>query len=188
MEGTSKKDVNSLVETLMNDANAKNGKLLFIKYSNTFTIKFEDVLVASTDSECAVQTLYHEFKPGMMQAAYAPLMDWIGALYKRYFSDIDFATFLADCDVYPLHINVFKTYFECGTCRRVETIVRNEAEYEHRQFIADLIKIFNTIADVVPILMIFDNLQYCERSLLVFLEKLTHTSTEKRFSVLADFN
>ena len=125
---------------------------------------------------------------GMMQAAYAPLMDWIGALYKRYFSDIDYATFLSDCDVYPLHINVFKTYFECGTCRRVETIVRNEAEYEHRQFIADLIKIFNTIADVVPILMIFDNLQYCERSLLVFLEKLTHTSTEKRFSVLADFN
>ena len=188
MEGTSKKDVNSLVETLMNDAHEKNGKLLFIKYSNTFTIKFEDVLVASNGSELSVQTLYHEFKPGLMQAAYAPLMDWIGALYKRYFSEMDFADFLSECDVYPLHINIFKTYFECGTCRRVETIVRNEAEYEHKLFIADLIKIFNTIADVVPILMVFDNLQYCEKSLLEFLEKLTHSSTEKHFSVLADFN
>lgn len=188
MEGTSKKDVNSLVASLMNDAYEKNGKLLFIKYSNTFTIKFEDVLVASNDNENAVQTLYHEFKPGMMQAAYAPLMDWIGALYKRYFSEMDYADFLADCDVYPLHINVFKTYFDCGTCRRIETIVRNEADYEHKLFISDIIKIFNNIADVVPLLMIFDNLQYCERSLLEFLEKLTHTSTEKHFSVLADFN
>ena len=188
MEGTSKKDVNSLVESLMNDSSKKNGKLLFIKYSNTFTIKFEDVLVASTDSENAVQTLYHEFKPGLMQSAYAPLIDWIGALYKRYFSDIEYSAFLSDCDVYPLHVNIFKTYFECGTCRRVETIVRNEAEYEHALFITDLIKIFNTIADVVPLLLIFDNLQYCERSLLEFLEKLTHTNTEKHFSVLADFN
>ena len=188
MEGTSKKDVNSLVASLMNDAYEKTGKLLFIKYSNTFTIKYEDVLVASNDNENAVQTLYHEFKPGMMQAGYAPLMDWIGALYKRYFSDIDYATFLSDCDVYPLHINVFKTYYECGTCRRIETIVRNEAEFEHKQFISDIIKIFNAVADVVPLLMIFDNLQYCEKSLLEFLEKLTHTSTEKHFSVLADFN
>ena len=188
MEGTSKKDVNSLVESLMNDSSKKNGKLLFIKYSNTFTIKFEDVLVASNDSENAVQTLYHEFKPGLMQSAYAPLIDWIGALYKRYFSDIEYSAFLSDCDVYPLHVNIFKTYFECGTCRRVETIVRNEAEYEHALFITDLIKIFNTIADVVPLLLIFDNLQYCERSLLEFLEKLTHTNTEKHFSVLADFN
>ena len=126
----------------------KNGKLLFIKYSNTFTIKFEDVLVASNDSETAVQTLYHEFKPGLMQASYAPLMDWIGALYKRYFLQMEYNDFLESCDVYPLHVNVFKSYFECGTCRRVETIVRNEAEYEHQHFINDIIKIFNTVSEV----------------------------------------
>ena len=49
-----------------------------------------------------------------------------------------------------------------------QTIVRNEAESEQKQFISDIIKIFNNVAEVVPILMIFDNLQYCERSLLVF--------------------
>ena len=160
MEATSKKDVTNLVESMLGDANDRNGKLLFIKYSNTFTIKFEDVLVAANKTDTMVQTLYHELKPGLMQGAYAPLMDWIGALYKRYFSGMDYADFLESCDVYPLHVSIFKTYFECGTCRRVETIVRNEAEYEHDIFIKDLIKIFNTISEIVPVLLIFENLQY----------------------------
>ncbi len=188
MEATSKKDVTSLVASIINDASEKNGKLLFIKYSNTFTIKFEDVLVASNDSETAVQTLYHEFKPGLMQASYAPLMDWIGALYKRYFLQMEYNDFLESCDVYPLHVNVFKSYFECGTCRRVETIVRNEAEYEHQHFINDIIKIFNTVSEVVPLLFVFENLQYCEKSLLEFLMYLTSGKTTHKFSVLADFN
>lgn len=188
MEATSKKDVNSLVESIINDTNEKKSKLLFIKYSNTFSIKFEDIIVASNKSNTSVQTLYHEFKPGLMQPAYCPLMDWIGALYKRYFSDMDYAEFLEDCDVYPLHINIFKTYFECGTCRRVETIVRNEFEYEHDIFIKDIIKIFNTISENIPLLLIFDNLQYCEESLLNFLHYLISHNTVKKFSVLADFN
>lgn len=188
MEATSKKDVNNLVESIIKDANDKNGKLLFIKYSNTFSIKFDDVLLAASKSKTAVQTLYHEFKPGVMQPAYCPLMDWIGALYKRYFSEISFLEFLDDCDVYPLHKNIFKTYFETGTCRRSETIVRNEVEYEHTLFLQDIIKIFNTVSQSVPLLLIFDNLQYCERSLLNFLNYLTLKETEKNFSVLADFN
>lgn len=188
MEATSKKDVTNLVESMINDANERNGKLLFIKYSNTFTIKFEDILVASSNNETMVQTLYHELKPGLMQGAYAPLMDWIGALYKRYFSEMEYADFLENCDVYPLHISLFKTYYECGTCRRVETIVRNEAEYEHDIFIKDIIKIFNMISEVVPLLLIFENLQYCEKSLLEFLYYLTLNETPKKFSVLADFN
>ncbi|MBQ5544689.1 MAG: hypothetical protein IIU00_03350, partial [Clostridia bacterium] len=124
MEATSKKDVTSMVESMITDANERNGKLLFIKYSNTFTIKYEDILVASNNNETTVQVLFHELKPGQMQGAYAPLMDWIGALYKRYFSKIEYHEFLESCDVYPLHIGIFQTYFECGTCRRVETIVR----------------------------------------------------------------
>lgn len=188
MEATSKKDVNSLVESIINDANEKKGKLLFIKYSNTFSIKFEDIIVASNKSKTSVQTLYHEFKPGLMQPAYCPLMDWIGALYKRYFADMGYVEFLESCDVYPLHINIFKTYFECGTCRRVETIVRNEIEHEHDIFINDIIKIFNTVSANIPLLLIFDNLQYCEKSLLEFLYCLTFKGTEKKFSVLADFN
>ena len=59
MEATSKKDVTSMVESMINDANERNGKLLFIKYSNTFTIKYEDILVASNNNETTVQILYH---------------------------------------------------------------------------------------------------------------------------------
>ncbi|MBQ4395892.1 MAG: GGDEF domain-containing protein [Clostridia bacterium] len=188
MEATSKKDVTSMVESMITDANERNGKLLFIKYSNTFTIKYEDILVASNNNETTVQVLFHELKPGQMQGAYAPLMDWIGALYKRYFSKIEYREFLESCDVYPLHIGIFQTYFECGTCRRVETIVRNEAEYEHTIFINDMIKVFNTVAEVVPLLFVFENLQYCESSLLEFLYKLTFEDTDKKFSVLADYN
>lgn len=188
MEATSKKDVTNMVESMIIDANERNGKLLFIKYSNTFTIKYEDILVASNNNEMTVQTLYHELKPGQMQGAYAPLMDWVGALYKRYFSDMEYSDFLESCDVYPLHIGIFTTYFECGTCRRVETIVRNEAAYEHDIFIKDLIKIFNTIAEIVPLLFVFENLQYCESSLLEFLYYLTFEETQKKFSVLADYN
>ena len=188
MEATSKKDVTNMVESMINDASERNGKLLFIKYSNTFTIKFEDILVASNNNPIMVQTLFHELKPGVMQGAYAPLMDWIGALYKRYFSDMEFSDFLESCDVYPLHISLFRTYYECGTCRRVETIVRNEAAYEHDIFIKDIIKIFNTVSEVVPILIILENLQYCESSLLEFLYYLTNGEVPRKFSVLADFN
>lgn len=188
MEATSRKDVTNMVESMLNDASERNGKLLFIKYSNTFTIKFEDILVASNNNPTMVQTLFHELKPGFMQGAYAPLMDWIGALYKRYFSEIEYSEFLDRCDVYPLHIGLFKTYYECGTCRRVETIVRNEVEYEHDIFIKDIIKIFNMVSEVVPLLLIFENLQYCEKSLLEFLYYLTLDETPKKFSVLADFN
>lgn len=188
MEATSKKDVTSLIESIISDANERNGKLLFIKYSNTFSIKFDDVTEAVNKDKTMVQTLYHQFKPGVMQPAYCPLMDWIGALYKRYFSDIDYIEFLDNCDVYPLHQNIFKNYFEKGVCRRTEIIIRNEAEYEHDLFIKDIIKIFNTISDSIPLLLILDDLQYCEKSLLEFLYYLTLKNTKKRFSVLADFN
>ncbi len=188
MEATSKKDVTNLVESIINDANEKNGKLLFIKYSNTFSIKFDDVMEAANKNKTVVQTLYHEFKPGIMQPAYCPLMDWIGALYTRYFSEIDYMEFLDDCGVYPLHKNIFRTYFEKGICRRTEIVIRNEVEYEHDLFIKDIIKIFNTISQSIPLLLILDNLQYCEKSLLEFLYYLTQKNTKKNFSVLADFN
>ncbi len=188
MEATSKKDVNNLVESIIKDANEKNGKLLFVKYSNTFSIKFENVILAANKSKSPVQTLYHEFKQGAMQPAYCPLMDWIGALYKRYFTDISYLEFLEVCDVYPLHRNVFATYFEVGTCRRTESIIANEVEYESGQFLQDIVKIFNKISESIPLLLIFDNLHFCEKSLLTFLNYLTGKDTERKFSVFADFN
>ena len=144
--------VSNLVSSVLQKLYYEDHNVSFFKHYNTFSIPLNVVNQAMLKSGNIVQILYHEFEPGVIKGAYCPMMDWINALYERYYSsEQTFETFLDSAGVYSLHKNIYVKYRENGVCQRIEEVIPIENEYEHDKFLAGLMGIFNYITEKVTV-------------------------------------
>ena len=116
--------VSNLVDSVLQKLYYEDHNVSFFKHYNTFSIPLNVVNQAMLKSGNIVQILYHEFEPGVIKGAYCPMMDWINALYERYYSsEQTFETFLDSAGVYSLHKNIYVKYRENGVCQRIEEVI-----------------------------------------------------------------
>lgn len=189
MDSYSEMYVSNLVNSVLQKIYYEDTNVSFYKHYNTFVIPLRDVNAAVLKSGNIVQILYHEYKQGTVQAAYQPLLDWIVALYNRYYSnEVTFEQFLENAGVYSLHRNLYVTYRKTGRCSRLEDLVPVEADYERDTFINGLINIFNYISQKIPLLIVLNKLHLAELSVLEVLERMISNNRNNRIAIMAGYN
>ena len=164
--------VSNLVDFVLQKVYYEDHNVSFFKHYNTFSIP--------------LKILYHEFQPGVIKGAYSPMMDWVVALYDRYYStEQTFETFLDNAGVYSLHKNIYVTYREKGFCERTEDI---ENEYEHDKFLKGLIGIFNYISEKVPLLIVLNKVHLASISSYEFIYKEITENPNKKMAFICTIN
>ena len=162
--------VSNLVSSVLQKLYFEEHNVSFFKHYNTFSMPLKAINESVLKSGNIVQILYHEFKPGTIKSAYNPMMDWINALYDRYYAaEQPFETFLDNAGVYSLHKIIYSKYRENGFCQRTEEVIPVENEYEHIKFLKGLVGIFNYISEKVPLLIVLNKMHLAPYSVYEFL-------------------
>ena len=181
--------VSNLVDFVLQKVYYEDHNVSFFKHYNTFSIPLNVVNEAMLKSGNIVQILYHEFQPGVIKGAYCPMMDWINALYERYYSsELTFETFLDNAGVYSLHKNIYVTYREKGFCERTEEVIPVENEYEHDKFLKGLIGIFNYITEKVPLLIVLNKMHLAAISTYEFIYKVITKNPNNKLAFICTIN
>ena len=181
--------VSNLVSSVLQKLYYEDHNVSFFKHYNTFSIPLQAVNNAVVKSGNIVQILYHEFKPGTIKAAYCPMMDWINALYERYYaSEATFEAFLDNAGVYFLHKGIYSHYRENGVCQRTEEVIPVENEYEHEKFLKGLLGIFNYISQKVPLLIVLNKIHLAPLSVYEFLYKEITENPNNKMAVICTIN
>ena len=179
------KYVSNLVDSVIQKLYYEDHNVSFFKHYNTFSIPLKYVNDAMLRSGNIVQILYHEFQPGVIKGAYCPMMDWVNALYERYYSsEQTFETFLDNAGVYFLHKSVYVKYRENGVCQRIEEVIPIENEYEHDKFLAGLVGIFNYITEKVPLMIVLNKVHLAALSTYEFLYKVIAENPNNKLAVI----
>ena len=161
----------------------------FFKHYNTFLIPLRVVNESMKKSGNVAQILYHEYQPGTIKGAYHPMIDWVIALYGRYYAkEVSFDQFLEDAGVYSLHRRIYASYKENGVCERTEEIVPVEMEYEHERFVKGLIGVFNYISERIPLLIVLNKVHLASYSAFEFLLKMINDNANSRIAMICSFN
>ena len=181
--------VGNLVAFVLQKLYYETHNVSFFKHYINFSIPLSSVNDAMLKSGNIVQILYHEFQPGTIKAAYSPMMDWINALYDRYFaSEETFDEFLEKAGVYSLHKNIYIKYRENGVCQRKEEVIPVENEYEHQKFLYGIIGIFNYISEKVPLLIVLNKVHLAALSTYEFLYKAITDNPNNKMAIICTIN
>lgn len=189
MDSYSEMYVSNMVDSVLQKLYYDEHNINFFKHYNTFVIPLKAVNDAVLKSGNIVQILYHEYKSGTIQGAYQPMLDWIIALYVRYYStEFTFEQFLDNAGVYSLHKKIYTSYKESGVCERQEEVIPIEFEYEHDTFVNGLIGIFNYISEKIPLLMVLSKNHLAELSSFEFLYKIVTENANNKIAIIVGYN
>ena len=181
--------VSNLVGSVLQKLYYEDHNVSFFKHYNTFSIPLKSVNDAVLKSGNIVQILYHEFKPGTIKAAYNPMMDWINALYERYYaSELSFEAFLDKAGVYSLHKSIYIRYRESGVCERTEEVIPIENEYEHDKFLKGLIGIFNFVSEKLPLLIVLNKMHLASLSVYEYIYKEITENPNNKLAFICTIN
>ena len=181
--------VSNLIDSVLQKLYYEDYNVNFFKHYNTFSIPLKAVNNAMLKTGNIVQILYHEFNPGVIKPAYSPMMDWINALYTRYYAtEQSFETFLDNAGVYSLHKSIYIKYRETGICERVEEVVPVENDYEHDKFLKGLIGIFNYVSEKVPLLILLNKVHLAPFSTNEFIYKLITENPNSKIALICTLN
>ena len=165
----------------------KSKNAIFVKHYNIFNIYEKDMRNILKDND-DIYLLYNEFNINKIKKAYEPVLDWIKELYYLFFQDIDLDTFLKECDTYPLHIPIIRSYMVTGRCFREEDIILTEINYEYEQFIESLVKILSYISLKIPLVMVLNKLHASGLSSIDFIKKFIENKYDNNILLIATYN
>lgn len=189
MDSYSETYVSNLVDSVLQKLYYDEHNISFFKHYNTFVIPLRSVNDAMLRSGNVAQILYHEYQPGTIKGAYTPMIDWVIALYNRYYSlESTFEQFLDNAGVYSLHKKIYESYRENGLCKRQEEFIPIEIEYEHDTFIKGLIKIFNYVSEKIPLLIVINKLHLAALSSFEFFYQMVSDNANSKIAIICSFN
>lgn len=181
-----KNHIKNLINSFIN-GHDKSKNAIFVKHYNIFNIYEKDMRNILKDND-DIYLLYNEFNINKIKKAYEPVLDWIKELYYLFFQDIDLDTFLKECDTYPLHIPIIRSYMVTGRCFREEDIILTEINYEYEQFIESLVKILSYISLKIPLVMVLNKLHASGLSSIDFIKKIIENKYDNNILLIATYN
>ena len=153
----------NLVETMLHDMdNSSSANVMMIKHYNALDITQSDIDNIAGERK-DVRFLYHSYETGDIVTAFEPFLDWVkDGCYELYGDDVE--AFFDAADIYLLHRPVYKSYFETGICRRKESILVNEIDFETEKFQNEMVSMVKLIAKDRPLVMVLNKIQFAGSS------------------------
>lgn len=155
-------------------------------YNNDFSLANLEVIKRYSEQSDSVFFVSREYSIDMIVGAYDPFLDTICQVYRQYVAEDfeDFDEFLSQCEVYELHREVLKMYYETGICKRTETLLVDEMEYEQQRLTKTIGLMLKTVAEYKPIVLVINRVQWASESTLRLIQLLIETPSPKISLVL----
>ncbi|MGN0143053.1 MAG: tetratricopeptide repeat-containing diguanylate cyclase [Roseburia sp.] len=161
---------NGAIEQVLAGLGFQPDNSILVRYSNEFSVKNLESVTRAMERE-DIYFACHEFEYAQISGGYEPYLDIICAMFRRYMTG-SFDAFLEECDVYELQRPVLRSYFESGECRREESILLDEVEYEQQRMTEAVFSMLIHLAQKCPIVILLNRFQLACRSTMVLTLRL----------------
>ena len=179
------KQIHKMINELIHRGSESKVKVQFVRHYNDFSIEPE--YVKDVIKESNFLFFSHEFSLENMQSAYEPFLEWLKVAID-YRGEMEVRDFLQECEVYPLHYEIFESFYSCGECKRKEDILLHELEYENNRMLDNMIHVFKRMSKKQPIFMLLNKIHYAQSSTLRFLNEIIHALEHFNIYVLGLYN
>lgn len=165
----------------------KEGKnIVMACYNNDFSLGRPNDMERYSENESSVFFAWREYSSDRIVGAYDPFLDIICQIYRQYVGKDfeDFDDFLTQCEVYELQRELLRSYYETGICRRTESVLVDEAEYEQQRLTKTISLMLKTAAEYKPILLVINRFQLASESTMNLVKLLIEAPSDKIALVL----
>ncbi len=176
-----KKELNKKIDNIGKLSN----NFLLVRYYDNKGITKE--LAESVQMDNKNIYLYYEFIGGQIPEAYEPFLLWIKNIFDRYI-ELSLEEFFEVCNVYKPHRAIFQSYFETGIAKRQEFLMINEIEFETERFYQGMLNMLTYVADIRPIIIIFNKLHFAGISTMEFINEIFNGEKMGNIAIIAAFN
>lgn len=176
------------IDTLLLGNQEKN--VLLMKHDNALYVGAEDIQEMDIGKK-GYQVIYHNYDCLEMRKPYEPFLDIINDFLKikqRSDSKFSMGDFLEQAEVYPMHRQIFETYFQNGNCERCEEMIIGEYQYEKRKFWNAILHMLKEMAEEQPIFLVLNEVNCAGSSLLWMLEEILKRDWCDHIKIMAVFN
>lgn len=139
---------------------------------NLMLINHNNILMVQEESISEIAR-YHRFEENILRRPYEPFLDIIADYVKEKMEiGLDLEGFFKECEIYPLHREIFKSYIQEGVCERREEILLGEVAYEKERFEKEILSMLYTISQEREIVLLLDELNQATDTTLQMLQTI----------------
>ena len=160
-----------VIEQVYNQTGVSENNIVMACYNNDFSMDQEGLKERYSKGENDVFFACHEFAYNKINGAYAPFLNVIYDMFEKYIGG-EINDFLEKCEVYYLHREIYRSYFEEGICKRVEPALFGEIEYEKERMASDVAKMLRAVAQIHPVVIVINRFHLASRSSVGTIIKL----------------
>ncbi len=173
-----------VVEQVYGRLGKLNQNIVMVQYSNDFSIEDQELEKKTASAADSVYFAWHEFKYNEIACGYAPFLDIICDMFRRYGTG-SFDAFMSECGVYVPHQEILKSYYETGCCSRTEMVLLDEVEYEQKRMVEGIAAMLLAVSSCCPVVIVINRFQLASRSAMKLVCELLQISSSDIGMVLA---
>ena len=169
---------NGVIEQVYGRINEAEKNIVMACYNNSFSVEGLETIKRYSEMKDNVFFTWKEYMPDDIVGAYDPFLDVICEMHREFVKG-DFDEFLTKCNVYELHRDVLKAYYETGVCKRQENVLLDEVEYEQSRMTQTIALMLKEVAEYKPLVMVINRFQMASKSSMQLVRLLVEAPSNK---------
>lgn len=169
---------NGVIEQVYEKVGVEDGNIVMVCYNNSFSVQGLKALKRCSEKMDKVFFAWKEYSAEDIVGAYDPFLDIVCQIHREYIKG-DFDEFLTKCQVYEIQRNVLKMYYETGVCRRDETVLLDEVEYEQARMTKTIALMLKEVAEYKPLMLVINRFQKASKSGIQLIRALLEEPSKK---------
>ena len=162
---------NGVIEQVYGKVKEAENNIVMVCYNNSFSVEGLESLKRYSENKDSVFFTWKEFSAKEIVGAYDPFLDVVCQIHREYIKG-DFDEFLTKCQVYELHRDVLRLYYETGVCKRQEKVLLDEVEYEQRRMTQTISLMLKEVAAYKPMMLVINRFQRASKSSIQLVHAL----------------
>lgn len=168
---------NGVIEQVYGKVKEAEKNVVMVCYNNTFSVEGLETLKRYSENVDSVFFTWKEYTSEEIVGAYEPFLDVICQMHKEFVKG-DFDDFLTKCQVYELHRDILKMYYETGVCKRQEKVLLDEVEYEQNRMTKTIALMLKEVAEYKPLMLVINRFQRASTSSMQLVRTLLEYSSK----------
>ena len=176
--------MNNILVDIINKLYQKEEGIIAIRHYNNFCINADKLSLIKEDNT-KVKIVHRDFCDARVSRPFDPFLQTINELCIKH--ELRIEEVLEKCQIYPLHCEIYESYFTSGIATRKEKPLINEINFEQQLFIEEIARMLEYFAQLEPICFLLENVSVAGYSTLWEIQKLMELSI-KDISIICTFN
>ena len=169
------KDIVGVIEQVYAQMGKVKKNIVVACYNNDFSLESIDEIQRYSQVD-DVFFATKEFEYNFVIDAFAPFLEIIFEMHRTYVGG-NFYEFMEECGVYYLHRDMLLECYNTGVCKRKESVILDEVDYEKSKMTEGLALMLKRLAEIKPIFMIINRFQIASESTMKLVELLLDEPT-----------